>query len=80
MSDKECGNDQDCVTKVIMKIEAREAAGRIKYGVGMERTDLTHVDWLNHAQEEALDLAVYLQKLICASEDTTEIERKEKTI
>ena len=46
----------------------------------MERTDLTDVDWLNHAQEEAMDLAIYLQKMICDIEDTTEIERKEKTI
>ena len=60
--------DKECVTRVIMKIESREAAGRIKYGIGMERTDLSALDWLTHAQEEALDLAVYLQKLICEIE------------
>ena len=30
----------------------------------MEEASLTRLAWLKHAQEEALDLAVYLQKLI----------------
>lgn len=30
----------------------------------MERTDLSEIEWLKHAQEEAMDLAVYLEKLI----------------
>ena len=38
--------------------------GKNKYGVTMERNDLTNVEWLKHAQEEAMDLAVYLEKLI----------------
>jgi hypothetical protein len=35
----------------------------------MERTDLSRLEWLKHAQEEAMDLAVYLQKLIDLEED-----------
>jgi hypothetical protein len=46
------------------KILERADVGKLKYGVTMERTDLNRLDWLRHAQEEALDLAVYLQKLI----------------
>ena len=34
-----------------------------KYGVTMEREDLTIVEWLLHALEESLDLAVYLKRL-----------------
>ena len=30
----------------------------------MERTDLSELEWLVHAQEEAMDLAIYLEKLI----------------
>lgn len=30
----------------------------------MERSDLSLIEWLIHAQEEAMDLSVYLQKLI----------------
>lgn len=45
-------------------ILSRRAAGRAKYGTTMERTDLSRLAWLRHAQEEALDLAIYLQRLI----------------
>jgi len=35
-----------------------------KYGVTMERPDVATVEWLRHAQEEALDLAIYLERCI----------------
>lgn len=34
------------------------------YGVPMTRPDITTIEWLRHAQEEALDLAVYLERII----------------
>ena len=46
------------------KLQSRAAAGLAKYGVTMDRTDLSRLDWLIHAQEEAMDLAVYLERLI----------------
>lgn len=49
---------------VAAKLQERAEAGLVKYGVTMERTDLSRLDWLIHAQEEAMDLAVYLEKLI----------------
>tara|TARA_R110000765_G_scaffold406433_2_gene503397 strand:- start:462 stop:647 length:186 start_codon:yes stop_codon:yes gene_type:complete len=49
---------------VCYKILKRSEEGRKKYGVTMERKDLTELQWLIHAQEEAMDLAVYLEKLI----------------
>lgn len=52
---------EDCVAS---KLKARALAGFNKYGVTMERTDLSRLDWLIHAQEEAMDLAVYLERLI----------------
>lgn len=48
---------------VCAQIRARRDAGRAKYKTTMERTDLTPLQWLQHAQEEALDLAIYLEKL-----------------
>jgi hypothetical protein len=61
---------QDKVIKqVIDKLASRSKAGIIKYGTTLEKNQLTHLEWLNHAQEEALDLAGYLQKLINAIED-----------
>ena len=52
---------EDAVAK---KIQDRAETGKNKYGVTMERTDLNTVEWLTHAQEEAMDLAVYLEKII----------------
>tara|TARA_R110002020_G_scaffold81777_3_gene202834 strand:+ start:480 stop:770 length:291 start_codon:yes stop_codon:yes gene_type:complete len=50
--------------EVCFKILKRSDQGKNKYGVTMERGDLNRLDWLKHAQEEAMDLCVYLQKLI----------------
>ena len=50
--------------RVISKIRQRRAAGRKKYGTTMERKDVGLAGWLQHAQEEAMDLAVYLERII----------------
>ncbi|MGI4945872.1 MAG: hypothetical protein ACRYHQ_35815 [Janthinobacterium lividum] len=49
---------------VAADIETRAAHGLRKYGVTLERTDLDRQAWLQHAYEEALDLACYLRRLI----------------
>ncbi len=48
---------------VIDKIRRRRDFGRKKYGTTMERTDVTRAGWITHAQEEALDAAIYLERL-----------------
>lgn len=50
--------------EVCKKIAQRAEVGKNKYGVTMETAPLSRLEWLIHAQEEAMDLAVYLQKLI----------------
>ena len=50
--------------KVCIKMLDRAEVGKSKYNTTMERTDLSKLDWLKHAQEEAMDLAIYLEKLI----------------
>lgn len=50
--------------RIIKEIRERREKGIAKYGVGMERTDLELRDWLQHAKEEALDFAIYLEKCI----------------
>lgn len=45
-----------------------------KYGVTLERDDLTLVDWLEHAQQEAMDLANYLEVIIDKMTDKTTID------
>ena len=49
---------------VIDDILFREEKGRAEYGTTMDRTDLSEEQWLQHAYEEALDLAIYLKKII----------------
>lgn len=49
---------------VCEKIQQRAKFGLEKYGVSLEREDLTELQWLIHAQEEAMDLANYLEVLI----------------
>ena len=57
--------------EVCKKIQARSDVGKKKYGVTMEDAPLSRLQWLIHAQEEAMDLAVYLQKLIELETGTT---------
>ena len=50
--------------KVCIKILDRAEVGEKKYGTTMDRTDLSTAEWIKHAQEEAMDLAVYLEKIL----------------
>lgn len=42
----------------------RSQLGIAKYGVTLDRTDLSLRDWLQHAYEETLDQANYLKRSI----------------
>ena len=50
--------------EVCKKIQDRSNVGKEKYGVTMETADLTTEEWLTHLQEELMDAAVYVQKLL----------------
>ena len=52
------------VLSVMNDLNARSLVGIEKYGVTLDRTDLSRKDWLTHAYEETLDKALYLKKLI----------------
>ena len=52
------------VEEVRRKMCERAAIGLQEYGVTTERDDLSTLQWLQHAQEEAMDFAVYLERLI----------------
>jgi hypothetical protein len=49
---------------IINDLIEREEKGLKEYLTTMDRTDLTELQWLQHAYEEALDLSIYLKKLI----------------
>jgi hypothetical protein len=50
--------------EVITDLIAREKMGRIKYGVTVDKANLSEQEWLNHAYEEALDFAIYLKRIM----------------
>jgi hypothetical protein len=51
------------VESIINQFKERSNVGINKYGVTLDRTDLTRLEWLNHAQQEAMDMILYLEKL-----------------
>ena len=51
------------VTSVINKFKNRAIIGFKKYGTDLDRTDLSVLDWIQHAQEEHMDAILYLEKL-----------------
>jgi DNA-directed RNA polymerase beta' subunit len=53
----------ELLQQVIDELKARELKGVETYGTTLDRKDLTRSQWLQHAYEEALDLALYLKKL-----------------
>lgn len=62
--------NDEVVVDVLERIKRRADEGMEKYGVPMTRTDVDTVGWLRHAQEEALDLAIYLERIIRDLEKT----------
>lgn len=51
------------VKAVIEKFKQRSEVGQQKYGTTLDRTDLTLLDWITHAQEELMDGILYLEKI-----------------
>jgi hypothetical protein len=51
------------VATIIAKFKVRSEIGKAKYGTDLDRTDLSVLDWINHAQEEHMDAILYLEKL-----------------
>lgn len=51
------------VKSVIKQFKQRSEIGINKYGTTLDRDDLSTLEWLNHAQQEAMDFCLYLEKL-----------------
>ena len=51
------------VTSIIKQFEERSAAGKEKYGTDLDRTDLTLLEWIEHAKQEHMDAILYLEKI-----------------
>ena len=57
-------NRKDAIVENVKTLyDLRSKIGKAKYGVTMERNDLSFVEWLIHLQEELMDATIYLEKL-----------------
>lgn len=59
---KESSKDS-IVQDVINQFKLRSSIGIRKYGVTLDREDLTTLEWLNHLQEELQDATLYVQRI-----------------
>ncbi len=51
------------VTSVIKQFKTRSEFGEKKYGVNLDREDLSFKQWVTHMKEELMDAILYLEKL-----------------
>ena len=51
------------VASIIKQFEDRSAMGKKKYGTDLDRTDLSLVEWIEHAKQEHMDAILYLEKI-----------------
>jgi len=51
------------VESVLDKFKERSEEGIKKYGVTLDRKDLSPLEWLTHLQEELMDATLYIERL-----------------
>jgi hypothetical protein len=51
------------VTIIINQFRSRATQGKAKYGVDLDRNDLTLLEWIEHAKQEHMDAILYLEKI-----------------
>lgn len=51
------------VESIVNQFRDRSSVGIKKYGTTLDRNDLSKLDWIEHAKQEAMDLILYLEKL-----------------
>jgi hypothetical protein len=55
---------EDSIVEAIRtQLKDRSDVGIRKYNTTLDRTDLSLLDWLEHAKQEALDFALYLERI-----------------
>jgi hypothetical protein len=56
--------DSKILAAVIEDMRSREAKGKEEYKTTLDRNDLNQEEWMRYAYEEALDLSLYLKKIM----------------
>ena len=62
-SQEEQITNDSVVNSIISQFAERSRVGYEKYGTTLDRTDLSLLDWVQHAQEEMMDGILYLEKI-----------------
>lgn len=61
--ENEAPKTDSIVESVINQFKQRSEAGINKYGTTLDRNDLSTLEWIEHAKQEAMDFILYLEKL-----------------
>jgi len=56
-------NKDSVVYRIAQLLKTRSETGIRKYGTTLDRTDLSVKQWIDHAIDESLDHALYLQRI-----------------
>jgi hypothetical protein len=51
------------VSSILNQFTSRALMGKNKYGVDLDRTDLSLLEWIEHAKQEHMDAILYLEKI-----------------
>ena len=51
------------VSSIINQFTTRALMGHKKYGVNLDRKDLSILEWIEHAKQEHMDAILYLEKI-----------------
>jgi len=57
-------NEDSVLMAVMAKYSERSRVGLKKYGKTLDRDDYNLINWLTEAQQEAMDLSLYLEAAI----------------
>lgn len=58
------GASDPIVDRVRAKLLQRSTLGIVKYGTTLDMNPAHLREWVNHAQEEVMDLACYLERIL----------------
>ena len=51
------------VSSILNQFTTRALMGKAKYGVDLDRNDLSLLEWIEHAKQEHMDAILYLEKI-----------------
>ena len=71
-------DDRDPIVEAVkFELDQRSRLGQSKYNTTLAENDADILEWMQHAKEEAMDFALYLQKMIVIIKNKRHDERKQ---